>query len=413
MIYRLSYSGNRIEEAKINLPASKSISNRVLIIEALCNSKINYSNLSTAQDTVTMAELLAQDSNANSLYDVGPAGTTMRFLTALFSTLPGERILTGSDRMKKRPIQLLVDALRSLGADISYLEKDGYAPLKITGTQLNGNEVTIDGSISSQYISALMLIGPTLLNGLTINISGKLISRPYLEMTASLIRYFDVECLIEQNKIVCKKGDYKSKAITIEPDWSGASYWYSIVSTLNTGSKVHISNLQLQSLQGDAVVAEMMKNLGVRSEFDQTGAWLIRDDSVRNQLTFDFDSCPDIAQTIAVCAGAQATEILLTGLSTLKVKETDRIVALKTELSKVGVDCEITNDSIKIVCSEIKNAKEPIKTYDDHRMAMCFAPLVFSLGTIDIINPEVVVKSYPTFWSDLQKLGVAIESIDI
>lgn len=399
----------------ISLPSSKSISNRALVIRAISGKPITIENLSTAKDTQILAELLA-DSNRTT-FDVGHAGTAMRFLTAYLATKEGEFVLTGSERMQQRPIKILVDALRNLGAEISYLKNEGYPPLKIKGKPLLGGEITIDGSVSSQYISALMMIAQSMKNGLKINFEGSITSKPYLDMTAEMIKVF-------------------GEGFVVEADWSAASYWYSMVA-LAKDAEITLLGLKKDSLQGDAVVAKIYENFGVKTEYFNKGIRLTKNSNFllpTSNFQLDFTNCPDLAQTVAVTCAALNCAAKLTGLSTLRIKETDRIAALQNELGKLGYVVEVKNDDLIIARYEaislpnqtsLRGTKKSlstkeialprstslamtsIKTYDDHRMAMAFAPLAL-LYPITIENPEVVIKSYPNFWEDLKRVGFSL-----
>jgi len=402
---------SQIVKGEINLTPSKSESNRALIIQALCEGNFEINNLSNSNDTVVLQKLL---NSSEKELSVGLAGTAMRFLTAFLSISKGETVLTGEPRMKKRQIRVLVDALRGLGAEIEYLEKDGYPPIKIIGVALQGGKITIDGSVSSQYLSALLMIAPKLKNGLQIVFKGEVVSKPYINMTIEMMRYFGVTVQWEENTITVKEGSYKAKNFTIEADWSSASYWYSMVA-LAKEADITLYGLQQESLQGDSVVREIYKNFGVETEFISGGIRLTkmchteRSRSVveGSELKMDFINCPDIAQTVAVTCTALNVKAKLTGLKTLRIKETDRIFATQTELNKLGFNVEVDGDDIIINCLSraggnlFEKGQKLIKTYNDHRMAMAFSPLAL-LGEITIENKNVVAKSYPSFWEDLE-----------
>jgi len=419
MNYRVSHPTKKLT-GEITLTASKSESNRALIIQALCSEKFEIKNLAAAEDTRVLNEILeAVKSNASTevqTYDVGAAGTTMRFLTALLATKKGTYILTGSERMKNRPIKILVDALRHLGADIEYVEKEGYPPLRIQGKELEGAEVEIDGSVSSQYITALLLISPQLKNGLQLKFKGDVTSFPYINMTLNMLKEFEVKSKWEGDTINIDKQSYRKKkadyVYEIEGDWSSASYWYAIA-TLATEADFTIKGLKLNSLQGDAHVAGIFRdNFGIITDYKADAVHLRKNKSESTFLKYDFTNCPDIAQTVAVVVGALKIPATLTGLHTLKIKETDRTAALKNELAKVGVEVEIvSDDTIKISTKELVTQSSPIATYEDHRMAMAFAPLAMVQESITIEHPDVVKKSYPDFWKDLKKTGFVIEEV--
>ncbi len=393
-----------IINGEINLTSSKSESNRVLVIRALCDEDFPIHNLAAAKDTETMIELLADKGNVK---DVGPAGTTMRFLTAYYANTPGTWTLTGSERMRNRPIKILVDALKDLGADIEYLEKDGCPPMKINGKKLSGGKISIDGSVSSQYLSALIMIAPSLSGGLQMELTDKIASIPYLKMTLSLIEHFGAEYTFEGNIIDIKEGKYKAKEFTVEADWSAASYWYQIAA-LSKSANIKLKGLKEVSLQGDSAIVEMYKNLGVSSTFNGNEVSLIKeDDSTSKEFNYDFSDCPDVAQTLASTLVGLNIKGHFKGLESLRIKETDRIDAIKKELEKFGASIDILpDDEIQINHSEISTTNKTIETYDDHRVAMSIAPLCLKVDQIEIEEPNVVAKSYPKFWDDLAQNGL-------
>jgi 3-phosphoshikimate 1-carboxyvinyltransferase len=396
---------NQNLKGEILLTTSKSLSNRALIIQALCNEGVEINNLATANDTNVLQQLLNSQEKELS---VGIAGTAMRFLTAFLAIKDNnEIILTGDNRMKERPIKVLVNVLKDLGAGIEYLENDGYPPLKITGKTLDGGKIVIDGSVSSQYISALLMIAPKLKNGIQIEFFDEVISKPYINMTVQMMRYFGAIVKWDRNTIYVEKGEYHPKNISIEADWSAASYWYSMVALSKEGN-VTLYGLQQESLQGDAVVAEIYKDFGVETEFVENGIRLTKDSKFRvlsSELEIDFVNFPDIAQTFAVTCAALNVKAKLKGLKTLRIKETDRIAALQTELNKLGFNIEVEEDDLIINQSNMDTiSNSPIKTYNDHRMAMAFAPLALIRG-ITIEDENVVAKSYPNFWEDLKCVG--------
>ena len=403
----LSHPSKKLK-GEITLTASKSESNRALIIQALCDDKFEIENLATAEDTQVLQKLLQFDSIELS---AGLAGTVMRFMTAYLAIKEEKFVLTGAQRMKERPIKILVDALRSLGADINYLEKEGYPPLAFNGGNLLGGEVTLDGSISSQYISALLMVAPKLESGLTIHFSGEIISKPYIDMTINMMQYFGTKVYWNNDSIVVKSGNYKERDFKVEADWSAASYWYSMVALAMGGTEIILYGLKRESLQGDAVVTDIFKKIGVTTEFIDNGIKLTKPERIElpsSELLIDFINCPDIAQTVAVACAALNVKARLTGLKTLRIKETDRIIALQAELNKLGFSVEVIgNDLIINQIKEIKLGETPIKTYNDHRMAMAFAPLAL-LTSIKVENSEVVKKSYPKFWDDLKLMGFEI-----
>lgn len=389
----------------VDLAGSKSISNRVLIIRALCSESFPIHKLAAADDTRLLNELLQSES---STLDAGPAGTTFRFLTAYLSLQPGEQVLTGSERMKNRPIGLLVDALRSLGAKISYLEKEGYPPLKIGEPENgfgNGARISIPANTSSQYISALLMIAPVLPEGLQLELVGKIVSRPYIEMTLQLMAYFGVAHTWDGNTIKILPQQYRPKAFTVEADWSAASYYYAMAA-LAPEVKLQLNGLFEESVQGDAVLVNMMETFGVKTTFNESGLILEKSGlSLPAHFEQDFLRCPDLAQSLAVVCGGLGVPASFTGLETLSIKETDRIMALKTELARIGVEVVPGgNDRMEISGKAVWIDTPEFQTYEDHRMAMAFAPLAMQ-HSIKISEPAVVGKSYPGFWDDISTLG--------
>ena len=394
----------KIINGEVNLTASKSESNRVLIIRALCERHFPIHNLAAAKDTETMVELLA---NEGTIKDVGPAGTTMRFLTAFYANTPGKWVLTGSERMRNRPIAILVDALNKLGAKIKYLEKEGCPPLEIEGGNLKGGKISIDGSVSSQYLSALILIAPSLPGGLEMELTGKIASIPYLKMTLALISEFGAKYSFENNTIKIEEGKYQAKEFTVEADWSAASYWYQIAA-LADEANITLKGLKEVSLQGDSAIVDMFKNFGVQSTFEGTQVTLEKTNSATaDSFDYDFSDCPDVAQTLAATITGLNIKGHFKGLESLRIKETDRIAAIKKELEKFGASIDILpDDEIKVNNSRLQTYKGCIETYDDHRVAMSIAPLCLKVDSIEIEEPNVVAKSYPNFWKDLAGKGL-------
>jgi len=401
----------------LNLPGSKSISNRLLILkEIFGNDTMELQNLSPAQDTQDLVKALYQiRANSTNVIDIGHAGTDMRFLTAFLSTQPGNWILTGSQRMKERPVKQLADALRQLGADITYIEKEGFPPININGKKLTGGLIEIDGSISSQFISALLLISPLFEKGLELTIKNNIVSWPYIQMTIDLLSQFGITVKQHDNCLTTTHSKLKTKNLKlfVEPDWSSASYWYS-VAALSKNSIIKLPGLTKNSLQGDSVLPAIYDKLGVISEFDDSQLILKNKSDYVSEFEYNFQDCPDIAQTVAVTCLGLGINCHLTGLSTLKQKETDRLIALKNELEKFGAEVTITSNSLSLRSSKLKtqNVKSQtldlkLKTYNDHRMAMAFAPLVFIFGQIEIEDPQVVKKSYPQFWDHLSQAGIS------
>jgi len=391
-----------------SLPASKSLSNRALIISALCKERFKIRNLSESDDTRVLTSALKHLSSK--VTDIGAAGTAMRFLTALFSQMPGVRILTGSDRMKQRPIHELVNILRELGAQIEYIENEGYPPLKITGSRLKAKPISIKGNISSQYISALLMIAPYLEEDFSLTIEDKILSKDYIWMTIKLMQEFGVECEWIENKIKVKKATYQPKEIIIEADWSSASYWFEIVS-LSENAMIELTGLKKDSLQGDSVLTELFKEIGIDSAFTNFGIRIKNIPTTCSFFEYDFTDCPDLAQTLAVTLIAKKIPFKLTGLDNLSIKETDRIQALVIEFEKLGI--HIQSDSKYSVSWDgneviILPENHILETYEDHRMALAFAPLCIITKRLEIKNPKVVSKSYPNYWKNLKEAGFKI-----
>lgn len=386
---------------KIDLPASKSISNRALILDALSYSPYDIENLADCDDTNVLVEAL--DSNS-SIFDIGAAGTSMRFLTAFLSKTVGEWVITGSERMKQRPIKLLVDAINGLGGRIEYVEKEGYPPLRIFGSALIGGEIRLKGNVSSQYISALMMIAPCMLHGLKIILDGKIISRPYINMTLRMMEEYGVQVDFTENIINIEPQEYQPVPYKVESDWSAASYWYEVMSIVGKGG-IFLYNLTENSYQGDSKVASLFEQLGVKTTYFDEGVLLSPNGKLVKKLEYDFSDEPDLTQTFAVSCCIKGIPFHFKGLDSLKIKETDRIAALINELAKLGykiyepAESELAWDGKRIEANE----DVLINTYEDHRMAMAFAPVAL-VTPISIENPQVVSKSYPGFWSDFDKL---------
>lgn len=406
---------SQLINGEITLTASKSISNRVLIIQALYGNDFTIENLAKAEDTRILQELLNSDETT---LDVGLAGTTMRFLTAFLALKKGNFILTGAKRMKQRPIKILVEALKQLGADIEYLEEEGFPPLKIRGGNIAGGRIAINGDVSSQFISALLLIAPKLEKGLILELKGEVISKPYIDMTISIIQRFGAEVNWEGNSIIVKKLNVnapKTNTFFVEADWSAASYWYGIAA-LSKSANITLYGLEQESLQGDAEVKEIYKQFGVNTEFIENGIRLVKHPDFKIQdsaLRLDFSNCPDIAQTVAVTCATLNVGAHFTGLITLRIKETDRIFALQKELTKLGFQIKVKDNDLIILKvlqeSAIQN-EELVKTYNDHRMAMAYAPLGL-IALIKIEDENVVIKSYPNFWEDLKAVGFEFSEV--
>ena len=399
----ITVSGSNKINAVVKLPASKSISNRVLIINALSYSPYDIENLSDCDDTNVMSTILRSDTNR---FDVKAAGTAMRFLTAYLSKIAGDWYITGTERMKQRPIKILVDALNSLGAKIEYTEKEGFPPLKIRGSYLKGGEIDLDGSISSQYISALLMIAPTMEKGLIINLTGNVISKPYIRLTLKLMEQFGIKSDFSDTTIEIPAQSYRPIRFSVESDWSAASYWYEIAA-LADESDIELLGLYPKSYQGDAGIADIFKNLGIKTIFLPDRIRLQKTGKICAGLEYDFVEQPDLAQTVAVTCAFMDIPFRFTGLQSLRIKETDRIFALKNELKKTGY---VLNDSEPGTLSWngercLPESDVVINTYDDHRMAMAFAPAALKMKNIKIANPEVVSKSYPNYWNDLKAAG--------
>ena len=398
----LLYRTTVLKNATIQLPSSKSESNRALIINALCSHKSSLKNLSKARDTQILQDLLL---NQGEVLDVLDAGTTMRFLTAYLAVKEQSKILTGTQRMCDRPIRILVDALRQLGAKIEYLQKEGYPPIKILGKfDQSASEIEIPGNVSSQYISALLMIAPSLPQGLILHLQGEIASKPYIKMTLSIMEQFGVEHHWVDSKITIKPQIYRPAEYEIEADWSGASYWFSLVALAQKG-ELTLQGLRQNSLQGDSQITNIMDHLGVQTQFHSNGIFISQKPGI-DKFSYDFLDCPDLAQTVIVCCAAKGILGKFTGLQSLRIKETDRIGALQTELAKFGATLEEQQNG-KWILVPGKNMTQPLtfSTYDDHRMAMSLAPLA-ALWEIEIENPEVVVKSFPGFWDEIGRAGI-------
>lgn len=398
-------------KSEISITGSKSETNRLLLLKALFPNLV-LENTSNSDDSEVMLKVLKDfhlPSSNSQLFDIHHAGTAMRFLTAYFAIQEeNEVVLTGSFRMKERPIQILVNALNQLGVEISYVENEGFPPIKIKGKKITKNKVSLPANVSSQYISALLLIAPKLENGLELTLEGEITSVPYIKMTLALLNEIGVETSFEKNiiKVNPKPNTQNPIPLTIESDWSSASYWYSIVALSEIGTTITLLSYTKNSLQGDAVLAEIYEDFGVETVFNSNKSITITktESYTIEYAEYNLQNSPDIAQTIAVTCFGLGFECHFTGLHTLKIKETDRLEALKNELTKLGAEVSITNDSLTILSSKGINENVSIATYQDHRMAMAFAPLALKVPII-IENAEVVSKSYPTFWDDLKKIG--------
>lgn len=416
----VSFKGTKNINTEIQLTGSKSECNRALIISALSNKLVKVENLSNAADTVTLngilnnlEEELEVEIEESKTVDVGPAGTAMRFLSAYLSAKNGNFLLTGTERMKQRPIGILADALKTIGANISYAENDGFPPLNIIGP-LNQKtaEVKIKGDMSSQYISALLMIAPILPQGLTLEIEGELTSKPYVDMTLDMLAEVGIEHSWNDNLISIKPQAFKPGTLVVEPDWSAASYWYSIAA-LADAAEISLPALKEKSLQGDSQIQKIMKIFGIATEKTEKGISISNLGlTLDTKQILDLKTCPDLAQTIVVIAAALGKNMSFTGLETLKIKETDRIAALQNELAKIGVTLSEDNLVYTLNTDELYfPEKITIATYEDHRMAMAFAPLALLINEVEIEEMHVVEKSYPYFWEDLKKAGFLVKSI--
>ena len=396
--------------ATILLPSSKSISNRALIIHALGHGSYLPENLSDCDDTQVMIRAL--NAKAGETIDIMAAGTAMRFLTAYLSVTPGERLITGTQRMQQRPIQVLVDALRTLGADIEYAFNEGYPPLRIHGKALTQSQITLPGNVSSQYISALLMIGPTLPNGLTLTLTGDIISKPYIQLTLQLMADFGAKAgWTDEHTLVVSPQPYQSVSFYVESDWSAASYWYQIVA-LSPDATVTLPGLFAHSYQGDSQVAKLFESLGVSTEYKDKQVTLRKNGKPVERMEYNFINQPDLAQTFVVTCALLNIPFRFSGLQTLKIKETDRMAALINEMSKLGYVLEESDGSVlSWEGKRCERSTEAIDTYEDHRMAMAFAPASLVLPNININNPQVVSKSYPRYWDNLQQAGFTIKEV--
>jgi 3-phosphoshikimate 1-carboxyvinyltransferase len=402
----LSTLGSKKINENITISGSKSESNRLLILQKLF-PEISIENLSDSDDSIHMQHALSTNDET---VDIGHAGTAMRFLTSYFAVNEGrETVLTGSERMQNRPIEILVNALKDLGAEISYEDKEGYPPIRIKGTKITKDKVQINGNVSSQYISSLLLIASKLEKGLEIELVGKITSVPYINMTLSLLTQLGIENSFEGNILkVFPQKNIEKQTVVVESDWSSASYFYSITALAEIGSEITLSAYKKESLQGDSCLADIYKHFGVETVFGENSITLKKvKESSKETLEIDLKNAPDIAQTIAVTCFAEGIACNLSGLHTLKIKETDRLVALHDELTNLGASISVTDISLHLEVSSKINKNIAIKTYNDHRMAMAFAPLAL-LVPIKILNAEVVTKSYQKFWDDMQQIGINI-----
>lgn len=414
----VSFKGTKKINTEIQLTGSKSECNRALIISALSKKIVQVNNLSNAADTVTLDGILntlkeetVHSNQASQLVDVGPAGTAMRFLSAYLSAKNGNFLLTGTERMKQRPIGVLAEALKTIGANINYTENEGFPPLNITGPiQQKTGKISIKGDISSQYISALLMIAPILPQGLTLEIEGELTSKPYVNMTLEMLAEAGIDYVWNGNSISIKPQHFKPATLVVEPDWSAASYWYSIAA-LADEAEINLPALKAKSLQGDSLIQNIMKIFGIATSKTENGIAISNVGlTLDTDQVLDLKSCPDLAQTIIVVAAALGKNMSFTGLETLKIKETDRVAALQNELAKIGVSLSENNLVYTLNTDQLHFPKKVIiSTYEDHRMAMAFAPLALVIDEVEIKDMHVVEKSYPHFWADLKKAGFEVK----
>lgn len=407
---------DKVLKGDIFLPASKSESNRLLVIDALLGSEdLLIQNLSDSNDTKVLKKALEslirlRGTNISVTLDMEDSGTAMRFITAYASAINVKSLITGSERMKERPLSILVNTLKEIGAHIKYIDNQGFPPILIEGKRIKGGVIDIDATISSQYISALMLMAPKMTNGIIMYLKGDIASYPYINMTAKVMEHFGIEILMHENAIAIKKQQYSSrKEYVVESDWSAASYWYEMAA-FSDDVDVFLHGLNKESIQGDAIIAEIYEQFGVHSEFLENGVRLTKTNNHCKHFNQDFLNYPDMVQTLACTTAGLNLSGEFHGLHNLRYKETDRIHALHTELKDMGISLDSSEDKILMEKSKLYT-KRPVRTFADHRMAMSFAPLAIPLGEITIESPNVVSKSYPGFWEDLKKTGFSIEEI--
>ena len=404
---KIKLSFDKFKDSTIYLNSSKSESNRLLIIKALSEKEIIIKNLSKANDSVLLKNLLESENLV--VWDAQDAGTSFRFLTSFLAIKKEHVVLSGTERMKQRPVKVLVDALNKIGAEILYLENEGFPPIYVKG-KINQvkNKLDIPGDISSQYISSLLLIAPLLEKGIEINIEEPFYSRPYVNMTLNLMNSFGIKSEVKGNKISIKNQEFSSGSYIVESDWSAASYWYSILSISDNINNLTLQGLKKKSNQGDSVISELMKSFGVNTQYKEDGIVLTKIKFDTEEIELDFRDCPDLAQTILVVAAYHKIKLKVSGVESLKIKETDRLLAMKNELKKIG--CDFYEEGNYWLLEKRRREIDDelsIDTYKDHRMAMAFAPLASKKSMI-INDPDVVVKSYPTYWEDLKKVGFII-----
>ncbi len=415
MDYRIFPPEEEMPQGVIELPSSKSISNRILLLNALSGGGGKLERIAECDDTRAMLDAL--NSNSDTV-NIGAAGTAMRFLTAYFAAYDGRSVvLDGTQRMRRRPIGILVDALRRCGADIEYAGEEGFPPLKIRGRKLSGGVLNLDASVSSQYVSALLMIAPLMDSGLTLTLEGDVVSLPYIKMTLGLMSRWGVECDVDRNIIKVPRGEYKVTDFSVEADWSAASYWFE-AEALSAG-EILLKGLSSDSLQGDCRLTELYRNFGVEAEWRDDGTLdLVPTPDQNPRVDVDLSEQPDLAQTIVVTSCMLGIPFRITGLSTLRIKETDRLTALRDEMRKVSFDIDIVGDSVlewdgRSRWPVADNRPVAIDTYDDHRMAMAFAPVGLYIPGIIIRDAGVVTKSYPGFWDDMRRLGYVVEEVPL
>lgn len=408
MIYKIT-APKRDIFSEIVLPASKSISNRALIMGAVGKAQRSIRNLAQCDDTDVLVRALESDGDC---FDVGAAGTSMRFMTAYLASRPGDWSITGSERMKHRPIAVLVDALKALGAEISYEENAGFPPLRIRGKELKGGHVVLDGGVSSQYISALLMVAPSTKEGISLELVGDIVSVPYIRMTLGMMREMGVESDWRGNVITVRPQQYSLCDYVVESDWSASSYWYEMAA-LSAQCAIHLPYLRKESFQGDCAVRQIFAPLGVSTSFEGDGVSLKREGDVLKRMEYDFVEQPDLAQTLVVTCCALEIPFEFSGVQSLKIKETDRIAALRNECAKFGYVLTEPAEGRLAWTGERCDAQDTpiVETYEDHRMAMAFAPMAIVKGSVLIHHPMVVTKSYPKFWEDLKRAGFLVEEM--
>ncbi len=406
---KINYNNKELA-GTFGLPASKSLSNRLLIMRALQRSKVLFDNLSEADDTYMMRLYLSfintcAGSDIPLSLDTHNAGTVFRFLLAYLARQDGKWLLTGGERMCQRPIGALVDALRSLGADIKYTEKEGFPPLLIHGKNLNGGVVELNASSSSQYVSALMLIAPHLPGGLTIRLKTEPVSSAYIDMTATLMQDFGAEVSVSKKEVRVEEGSYSVERVSVERDWSAAAFWYEMVA-FKAGASVHLPGLSKNSVQGDRFLTTVFAKLGVHSDFTEDGLVLTHTGKVAETIDFDFANAPDIVPSVMVACAGLGVEARFSGIEHLRIKESDRILSMQQELGKIGT--KIVPDGKHYILYPEKSpvGKLIFNSHGDHRMAMSLAPLAMKFGTVMVIEPDVVKKSYPGYWDEMEKTGI-------